>query len=379
MVDYGVAYKVAEGVSPKMLNMGYWLMRDETAEAVRMNSESIQKFNKSNMTKLTKDSYLYDLVGFSDALAYGVCVCRSVMWATPEEKEALTAIYVNEPVVLLETYDEWVKIRCVYYEGWVKKNSVARFRSVDDWRACMNMRNFVVVTGDYLEIVDVSRNILLRVDMGVRLELDDIFGDRSLEVSEKDEVIRGSYYNYAVKVPIRGNDGFVQYIMCMIPVSKDVHIGYLPYTGANVLRQAYKMLGNVYGWGGTLCSRDCSALIMDIHRCFGFVMPRDVSGQMSMTSCRTLRFEDVDDWNCLRAGDIVGWKACGVKPISDEESGDNNISSHTMIYLGFDGEHYVLSAVGSVYGSCIINSVGQFRDNGLSWKESASYAKLLRW
>ncbi len=374
MVDYGVAYKVADAVSSKMLNVGYWLMRDETAETVRMDSESIQKFNKSNMTKLTRDAYLYDLVGFSNALAYGVCVRRSVMWATPEEKEALTAIYVNEPVVYLEEYKEWVKIRCVYYEGWVKKCYVARFYDVDDWLACMNMKNFVVVTGDYLMLQDI------RLDMGVRLELDAGYWDNHRKSSVEGEEVIGYYYNYAVKVPVRGNDGFVQYITGMLPVSKDVHVGCLPYTGANVLRQAYKMLGNVYGWGGTLCSRDCSAVIMDIHRCFGFVMPRDVSGQMRMTSCRTLRFEDVDDWKMLRAGDIVGWKACGAKETLDEARRTSDcISSHTMIYLGFDGEHYVLSAVGGSYGSCIINSVEQLRDNGFNWKESASYAKLLRW
>lgn len=374
MVDYGVAYRVADAVSSKMLNVGYWLMRDETAETVRMDSESIQKFNKSNMTKLTRDAYLYDLVGFSNALAYGVCVCRSVMWATPEEKEALTAIYVNEPVVYLEEYKEWVKIRCVYYEGWVKKCSVARFHTADDWLACMNMKNFVVVTGDYLMLQDI------RLDMGARLELDAGYWDNHRKSSVEGEEVIGYYYNYAVKVPVRGNDGFVQYITGMLPVSKDVHRGYLHYTGANVLRQAYKMLGNVYGWGGTLCSRDCSAVIMDIHRCFGLVMPRDVSGQMRMTSCRTLRFEDVDDWEMLRAGDIVGWKACGAKETLDEAHRTSDcISSHTMIYLGFDGEHYVLSSVGGSYGSCIINSVEQLRDNGFSWKESASYAKLLRW
>lgn len=376
MVDSSIAYKCASGVLPKMMDCDFWIKKDETADNVRMDIAQVELFNRTNVEKLALATYLYDLAGFSDAFGYGVCVRRGVMWAAPEEKDALTAIYVNEPVVILKMYNEWIKIRCVYYEGWIRRHHIAMFHSYDEWEKHYCMKDFILITGDYITIpyvedmVKAARILVLprpqmddsdrsyiglRLDMGVRLELDMTYWN---SVSE------GRYYNYAVKVPVKQSDGYVDFVTVAIPISKDVHMGYLPYTGANVLRQAYKMLGNVYGWGGKLCGRDCSALIMDVHRCFGFIMPRDVSGQMRMAGCRTLRFEDIDDWNYLRAGDIVGWKTVD--------------SSHTFIYLGFDGEHYGLSAVGGLYSSCIINSVEQLRDSGISWKESVSYGKLLR-
>ncbi|MBQ4283684.1 MAG: C40 family peptidase [Lachnospira sp.] len=356
MFNNSVAYKCATNVSPKMMNPKFWIQKDETAENVRMDETQINIFNKNNIEKLAMSSYLYDLAGFFDAFGYGVCIRRCIMWASPDETEPLTAIYINEPLVIVKVYGEWMKIRCIYYEGWTKRDNIALFHSYEEWEAHFSMKEFIVVTSDYLELSG------FHLDMGVKLELDMTYWNR---------ISDGRYYNYAVKVPIKGTDGFVNYVTISVPLSNDVSVGFLPYTGANVLRQAYKMLGNIYGWGGTLCSRDCSALVMDIHRCFGIIMPRDVSGQMRMTFCRTLRFEDYDDWNCLRAGDIVGWK------VGSGANGTTS-SSHTFIYLGFDGEHYGLSAVGGIYGSCIINSISQMRDNGLSWQESVSYAKLLR-
>ncbi len=55
-------------------------------------------------------------------------------------------------------------------------------------------------------------------------------------------------------------------------------MGDLPYTHENVTAQAAKMRGEVYGWGGMLGGRDCSALVGDVYRCFGFRLPRDAAG-----------------------------------------------------------------------------------------------------
>ncbi len=346
-------YKTVSDVKEGMLSPDYWLYRDETCHNLRMDAARIQKFNKDNMTKLASASYLYDLAGFSDALRYGVCVRRDIMWDSPQEGEPLTAIYVNEPVIMLDGSCNRIRIRCSYYEGWVDREAIAWFRTCEEWQCLLCMKEYIVVTGDCWLISDRE---MLRLDMGVKLEL---------ETSLENVLSKGGYYNYSVKVPYRDSEEGVRYKTVLMPVSSDVSVGYLPYTGANVVKLAYKTLGNVYGWGGSQCSRDCSSLVMDIHRCFGFIMPRDVSGQMRMRDCRTLRFEECDDWNYLRAGDIVGWK--------DEDS------AHTYIHLGFEGEYYGISAVGGQYRSCIVNAMSLKRDNGVTWKDSVTYAKLLRW
>ncbi|MBO5227774.1 MAG: C40 family peptidase [Lachnospiraceae bacterium] len=221
--------------------------------------------------------------------------------------------------------------------------------------------------------------------MGVKLELSD------------EECYEGMYYNYMVRIPVKNKCGELEYVVTGIPISMDVHVGYIPYNGANVLRQAFKTLGNVYGWGGTLNSRDCSALVMDIHRCFGLILPRDVSGQMQINSCRTIKFDDracecnqtrgttgsrETEQNCrkyhklcdLSAGDILGFPG------------------HTMMYAGFDYNnctHYVISEMGSFYtfsegdakkvtvNSCVLSDLSLMRENGLTWEQSLTYAKIL--
>lgn len=84
-----------------------------------------------------------------------------------------------------------------------------------------------------------------------------------------------SYDNYLVRLPVRRADGWLEYREAMVPVSADVCVGDLPYTHENVTAQAAKMRGEVYGWGGMLGGRDCSALVGDVYLRFGFRLPRD--------------------------------------------------------------------------------------------------------
>lgn len=360
-------FRLMKDVSANMISADYWINRSETAGCARMTEARIHFFNEDNINRLAGNNVLYDLAGLSDVYAYGVCVRRGIIWKEPAAYEPLSAIYVNEPVVILKEYGDWYKIRCVYYEGWINKEC-AGICSRGEWEKGINFKHFLVVTGDFIILPHISELSGLRLDMGVRLEL----------VSHQKD--SGLFYNYMVRVPCRAPNGRLKYVVTGIPVSEDVHVGYMEYTGANVLRLAFKTLGNVYGWGGSLYSRDCSALVMDVHRCFGLIMPRDVSGQMQMICCRTLNFSQDTDWFRLQAGDILGFPG------------------HTMIYVGFKDTHYAISATGGFFqhakpddccvnggnlveiraDSCIVSTFDVMRHNGRTWRESVSYAKLLR-
>lgn len=98
-----------------------------------------------------------------------------------------------------------------------------------------------------------------------------------------------SYDNYLVRLPVRRADRWLEYREAMVPVSADVCVGDLPYTHENVTAQAAKMRGEVYGWGGMLGGRDCSALVGDVYRCFGFRLPRDAAGLALLPARRTCR------------------------------------------------------------------------------------------
>jgi hypothetical protein len=85
--------------------------------------------------------------------------------------------------------------------------------------------------------------------------------------------------NYVLKLPVRRKSGELEFKLALLPAASDVALGYMPYTRANLIRQIFKTNGNRYGWGGMLEARDCSALVLEVYRCFGFDLPRNSEDQ----------------------------------------------------------------------------------------------------
>src|SRR5690606_33093221 len=81
-----------------------------------------------------------------------------------------------------------------------------------------------------------------------------------------------------VQLPLRDAEGRLSFTSALLPLSADVHQGYLPFTANNIIGQAFKFLGERYGWGHDYNGRDCTGFISEIFRSFGFLMPRN-SGQ----------------------------------------------------------------------------------------------------
>jgi len=85
---------------------------------------------------------------------------------------------------------------------------------------------------------------------------------------------------YAVRFPAASTDGLV-WKTGYVDRSSDVHVGFLPYTRRNIIKQAFKMLGEEYGWGGEKGRRDCSAFVMDVFASVGVRLPRNSAQQSS--------------------------------------------------------------------------------------------------
>jgi len=51
----------------------------------------------------------------------------------------------------------------------------------------------------------------------------------------------------------------------------------LPFTRANLLRQAFRFLGERYGWGHDYQGRDCSGFVSEVYRSMGVQLPRNTS------------------------------------------------------------------------------------------------------
>ncbi|MBR5267967.1 MAG: SH3 domain-containing protein [Lachnospiraceae bacterium] len=286
------------------------------------------------------------------------------------------AIRVNEPlVVYFFTADgKYALAKNSVCSGWVPTKDIAICANKAEWEEAQKMEQFLVVTGEkiYLEAgtayPDVSEKCL---PMGTVLEL----------VSEKDTLLmnRMSWNNYVVKMPHRNEDGSFSQKKVLIPVNRDVNVGYLKMTRAEIVRQAFKCLGNRYGWGGMLNSQDCSGYIRDVYRCFGLDIPRNTTWQAAMpvqvTNLGAMTdTEKKQVLNRMEPGTIL------------------QFPGHEMLYLGeVDGRYYTINDISSMVSpvegetgdevlrirSVIVNDLTTRRKNGKQWLQQLSNGILI--
>ena len=308
---------------------------------------------------------------------YGIAIHRSVMKGLPYSEYlsdsqsdpdwdnlAASAVLVNEPLLVYGTTADG----CFYYvqseicAGWLPVNDVAICHSREEWLQAATHRNFLVVTGETITLEASAANPAhseQAFDMGTVLEL-------SNDVEMVDN--RMSWYNYVVWVPGIGADGMYEATKALIPMSRDVHVGFLPFTQEKLIAQAMKCLGNRYGWGGMLDSQDCSAYVRELYLCFGMKLPRNTTWQAAMP-VKIVSLEGKNDkerqeiFDRIPAGSIV------------------QFPGHEMLYLGASGgNHYTINDVSSVVvmngderdlkrvRSVVINSMEKtFRGSGVSW------------
>jgi hypothetical protein len=140
------------------------------------------------------------------------------------------------------------------------------------------------------------------------------------------------YTAHVIQLPLRADDGSLKIVPALLPKSADTQGEYLPLTRANILRQAFKFLGERYGWGHGYDARDCSGFVSDVYRSMGVQMPRNTRDQSVSPGLahrvfgagegRSARLAAV---RALDVGDLV------------------YIPGHVMMAIGaVDGEPYVI-------------------------------------
>ena len=181
--------------------------------------------------------------------------------------------------VLHESGDgQWYFVQSFNYAAWVRKESIAigRRPAILDYKSTAR---FLVVTGS-----KVTTNFNphapaiseLQLDMGIRLPLAD------LEDTAHNVDGQNPYASYAVRLPVSGENGELGFRTALIARSQDVQRGYLPFTRRNIVEQAFKFLGERYGWGHSYNARDCTGLVAEIYKTFGIQLPRN-SGQQGLS------------------------------------------------------------------------------------------------
>jgi hypothetical protein len=130
-------------------------------------------------------------------------------------------------------------------------------------------------------------------------------------------------------------EGKLDFKKVLIARNKDVHKGYIPYTRKNITLQAFKFLGERYGWGHSYNARDCTGFVMEIYKTFGIHMPRNTGQQGSGSFGQNTRFTpDSTEDEKLQA-------------LRDMDIGDLiYVPGHVLMYIGdVDGQPYVIHDV----------------------------------
>lgn len=371
----GVVTANASGVDD-INRADFWVGTLQKPNAVIMNGNQIKRYNKEMLSKLPNINYDFkkfpktivnkDLqkllqanelpVGYvkgqkmsldfrwrtlnnmnlaavqtKNSVRWGIAVRRSSLRLYPTadgifdepndtEFDSLQSTILNpgEAVVILHksTDNQWLFVQSNTYRGWMLAADVAE-TSYKEWSKWQNPKVFLVVVAAKLNIQTDAENLL--VEMGSHLPV----------LGKQDD-------RYIVKLPKRQEDGQVCFTEVAVPADENVNLGDLPYTRANIVKQAFKFYGQPYGWGGLNDSVDCSSFTMDIYRCFGFMMPRDADTQE------------------VGVGKVWAVTPANVESLLNKAlpGATLHMDGHVMLYLGRIGDSYY-----------VINSLGSYGDN----------------
>lgn len=100
--------------------------------------------------------------------------------------------------------------------------------------------------------------------------------------------------SHVVDVPTRGAGGALHVTTALLPRGEASHDGPLPASRANLLRQAFRFLGERYGWGHANEARDCSGFVGEVYRSVGLVMPRNTGDQARSPAFARQSLEGMD-------------------------------------------------------------------------------------
>ena len=260
-----------------------------------------------------------------------------------------SVLEAGEPVAILhESRDKkYYYVRLYNLFGWIEQKDIA-LCTREQWLKYADPQDFLVVTGrEYYTRVNGEDVFHL---MGAKLQL----------LQEKKN-------RWQVLLPYKDDKtGLLNDKPVWLSKDESLHRGYLPYTSDQVIRQAFKFYGSVYGWGGAMRSVDCSSLVGSVYRTMGMDLPRNTSKLVKMPGYVT-DFSRMSREERLQALEQV-------KPGSPL-----SMPGHIMIYLGMeDGVPYAIHSSSSYYKDgrkiyvrrVLVSDLEMNRSNGKSFLDN---------
>lgn len=370
----------------------YWLDKMQEKDRLIYTKEEIERLNRQIYCRCLETGDMFDIKEivkeYSPAVWPGICISRADVkkklgawqespcdWTEKDGDNQITVLLPNEPVVIVResSCKEWYYLYARNAAGWVRKDCIADCGGSDCDIQQRNGRqpDFYVITASRWR---TECNPKYKCVSQIPLYMGTI-----LKKCNGKEFAGFPYNgNIAALFPIKNQNGQYEERQIQLTQAAGAVCGFLPCTAENILKLAFSMLGEVYGWGGSLDSRDCSMMVHDIFACFGICLPKDTTGLQSLKGLDI--FMDLTSYSKeekeqiltrLRPGAVLGFPG------------------HVMIYLGKTGQdYYVISQTGHFYqktdtgfekvtvNSCVVNSLSVYRKNEKTWLNSLTYCLL---
>ena len=265
---------------------------------------------------------------------YALTVDRTNMRLLPEEagwfegkddthydQLQATVIDPSEPVVVLvDSQDkQFVFVESRTYAGWVKPSALA-FTDRATWLKYAAPKNYLTVIASRKTIP--SGKAFFQMGGRVLLRAADLQKDGTWAIYMPSVDANGTIIEQGFNIP---NDNAV--VKSTLACSEN-----------NMIRQAFRFLGEGYGWGGLEKNVDCSAFVQDVYRSVGIELPRDANRQEKVMA-RSISLNGMN-----RAQRVEILKKCKAGSLLFAPG-------HVMIYLGTDdkGEPLAIHAISSYF------------------------------
>jgi cell wall-associated NlpC family hydrolase len=265
-----------------------------------------------------------------------------------------SALFPGTPVAVVHASADgaWRFVVSPRYAAWIAADAIATGPR-DTVLAYATREPYRLVTGAQVRTVFTPEQPALSqllLDMGTRVPV--------LANWPASQPVNGQhpYTAHVIELPLRKPDGSLALAPALLQRNTDTVGAPLPLTRANLIRQAFRFLGERYGWGHSYDARDCSGFVSDVYRSMGVLMPRNTRDQAVSPAFDKRVFGPGDDHaarvaaaRALEVGDLV------------------YIPGHVMLAIGrVDGEPYVIH---DTSGASLFDADGQLERlhlNGVS-------------
>jgi len=261
-----------------------------------------------------------------------------------------SALFPGTPVAVSHRSRDgkWLWVASPNYKAWVladdivtgAKSAVFGHAEKTPYRIVLGAKVSTVFTREQPQLSE------LQLDMGVPVPLASVASDALVNGQH-------SYTSWVVELPVRDANGTLAFAPALLQKNQDTAAAALPLTRANLIRQAFKFLGERYGWGHSYNGRDCSGFVSEVYRSMGVELPRNTSDQSISPALNHTTFGKDDGLgprraavDTLQVGDLI------------------YIPGHVMMMIGrIDGAPYVIH---DTNGGSFLDAEGNMRSMHLN-------------